>query len=187
MKNLILTLDNSGHPNAWATWQTAITLKCKGMVAWEFGDEEFMFRGGVSRMTGTRSQIEVASIVALRTRYSDRNRVPAFNNRNLFRRDLGVCAYCGDHFAESHLTKDHIQPASRGGATSWMNCVTACLKCNGRKDNRTPEEANMLLKYVPYVPDRAEGLIMHNRHILADQMEFLRGFLPKHSRFWRIM
>ena len=184
MRNLILTLDGSGQPHNWTTWQMAVTMKCKGLIAWEFGDEEFMFRGGVSRMTGHRSQIEVASIIALRTRYTGRNRVPPFNNRNLFRRDLGTCAYCGLHFNDGDLTKDHIVPASRGGLANWMNCVTACTRCNGRKDNRTPEEANMMLKYVPYVPDRAEGLILNNRNILADQMEFLKNFLPQHSRVW---
>ena len=30
--------------------------------------------------------------------------------------------------------------------------------------------------------DKAEGLILQNRSILADQMDFLRDFLPKHSR-----
>ena len=38
------------------------------------------------------------------------------------------------------------------------------------------------LLYVPYVPDKAEGLILQNRNILADQMSFLSDFLPKHSR-----
>jgi len=185
MKNLILTLDNSGNPHSWSTWQDAITLKCKGLVAWEFGDEEFMFQGGVSRMTGQRSHIEVASIIALKSRFNNRERVPPFNNRNLFRRDLGICAYCGDQHSEGSLTKDHIMPASRGGVTSWTNCVTACTRCNGRKDDRTPEEAGMMLLYVPYVPDRAEGLILNNRNILADQMEFLKNFLPRHSRVWK--
>ena len=33
----------------------------------------------------------------------------------------------------------------------------------------------MTLLAVPYVPNRAEGLILENRHILGDQMEFLQG------------
>jgi hypothetical protein len=187
MKNLILTLDNSGQPHTWSTWQEAITLKCKGLVAWEFGSEEFLFHGGTSRASGQRSLVEVASIIALKVKFNNRERVPPFNNRDLFRRDLGLCAYCGHGFGENNLTKDHVIPASRGGATGWMNCVTACTKCNGRKDDRTPEEANMLLKYVPYVPDRAEGLILKNRNILADQMDFLKNFLPQHSRVWQTL
>ena len=182
MRNLILTLDNSGQPHDWTTWQDSVTLKCKGSIAWEFGDEKFVFRGGTNRLTGLPSQVSVSSIIAIKSKFSNRNRTPAFNNRNLFRRDLFVCAYCGITHKEIDLTKDHIQPQSRGGLTSWMNCVTACKKCNNKKDDRTPEESKMLLRYVPYVPDRAEGLILRNRNILADQMEFLKNFLPKHSR-----
>jgi 5-methylcytosine-specific restriction endonuclease McrA len=182
MKNLILTLNSTGHPIQWNSWQSAVILKCKGLIAWEFGDEDFMFQGGTSRLTGQRSRIEVASIVALNSKFYYKNRVPALNNRNLFRRDLNVCAYCGKTFREQQLTKDHIHPVSKGGETSWMNCVTACTSCNGRKDDLSLKDADMELLYVPYVPDTAEALVLQNRHILADQMQFLRDFLPKHSR-----
>lgn len=184
MRNLILTLDSTGYPNNWMSWQDAVLLKCKGLIAWEFGDEEYTFRGGISRMTGEQSHVEVSSIIALKSKFKYEKRTPVFSNRNLFRRDLHTCAYCIKTFGDAELTKDHIHPESRGGATSWMNCVTACKKCNGKKDNRTPEEANMLLAYVPYVPDRAEALVLQNRNILADQMKFLLNFIPKHSRVW---
>ena len=63
-----------------------------------------------------------------------------------------------------------------------MNCVTACMSCNSRKNNKSLKEAGLELLYVPYIPDKAEGLVLQNRNILADQMQFLRDFLPKHSR-----
>jgi len=63
-----------------------------------------------------------------------------------------------------------------------MNVVTACRACNQRKGNRTPEEAHMHLLYAPYVPNRAEFLILANRRILADQMEFLLASVPRSSR-----
>ena len=37
-----------------------------------------------------------------------------------------------------------------------MNTVAACGKCNGRKGNRTPDEAHMALRFEPYVPTRAQ-------------------------------
>jgi len=40
----------------------------------------------------------------------------------------------------------------------------------------------MKLLYVPYVPSHAERLILANRNILEDQMEFLQQMLPAHSR-----
>ena len=37
----------------------------------------------------------------------------------------------------------------------------------------------MRLLAVPYVPNRAEGLILGNREILSDQMDFLQGHAGK--------
>ena len=135
-KTLILTLDSGGQPHTWATWQDAVTLKCKGLVAWELGEEDFMFKGGFQRISGERSTVEVASIIALKSKFSYKNRIPTLSNKNLFRRDLNVCAYCSNKFNDGDLTKDHITPSSRGGPTSWMNCVTACVRCNNKKENR---------------------------------------------------
>ena len=80
------------------------------------------------------------------------------------------------------LTRDHIVPFSKGGRDTWMNVVTACRSCNERKSDRTPEGAGMELVYLPYVPNRAEYLILTNRRILADQMEFLAQHVPAQSR-----
>jgi len=59
-----------------------------------------------------------------------------------------MCAYCGGH-AE---TVDHIIPRSRGGVLSWDNAVAACMRCNHRKADRTPEEAGMVLLLTPARP-----------------------------------
>ena len=59
-----------------------------------------------------------------------------------------MCAYCGGH-AE---TVDHIVPRSRGGALTWENAVAACLRCNHRKADRTPDEAGMTLLLTPHRP-----------------------------------
>jgi 5-methylcytosine-specific restriction endonuclease McrA len=63
-----------------------------------------------------------------------------------------------------------------------MNVVTACRGCNQRKSGRTPEEARMQLLYAPYVPNKAEYLILSNRQILADQMDFLAQHVTSQSR-----
>jgi hypothetical protein len=75
-----------------------------------------------------------------------------------------------------------VVPTSRGGADTWLNCVTACRSCNGRKGNRLPEEARMSLLYLPYVPSLHEDMILRGRRILADQMEFLLASVPRSSR-----
>ena len=103
------------------------------------------------------------------------NDVPALTNRRLFRRDDHMCLYCGDYLYDSELTRDHVVPVSRGGADTWENVVTACRECNHRKADMLLDECGMRLLAVPYAPNRAEGLILENRHILGDQMEFLKG------------
>ena len=107
---------------------------------------------------------------------------PALTNPKLFSRDRHVCAYCGGCFAAEDLTREHIVPTSRGGNDSWMNCITACRGCNGRKGNRLPEEARMTLLYLPYTPSLHEDMILRGRRIVIDQMEFLMASVPKHSR-----
>lgn len=67
-------------------------------------------------------------------------------------RDHFTCQYCGTTPPRPELTMDHILPRSRGGKSAWDNVVTACKKCNGRKGNRTPAEANMKLQTQPTRP-----------------------------------
>jgi 5-methylcytosine-specific restriction endonuclease McrA len=69
--------------------------------------------------------------------------------QNIFKRDNNECQYCG---TRKDLTIDHVMPRARAGKDSWTNLVTACKKCNAKKGEHTPEEANMPLKRKPYKP-----------------------------------
>ena len=60
--------------------------------------------------------------------------------------------------------------------------MTACKPCNQRKGAKTPERAGMMMLYVPYTPSVYEAMILRNRRILADQMDFLLSLLPADSR-----
>lgn len=71
------------------------------------------------------------------------------SRRNIMRRDNFTCMYCGK---KSDLTIDHVIPKSRGGGDVWENLTTACEKCNVKKGNKTPKEAEMPLKKKPYRP-----------------------------------
>jgi 5-methylcytosine-specific restriction endonuclease McrA len=75
-----------------------------------------------------------------------------FTRRNIFLRDRHRCQYCGTRPARQELTIDHVVPKSRGGTDSWDNLVTACVTCNVRKGDRTPEEAGMHLLRRPGTP-----------------------------------
>jgi 5-methylcytosine-specific restriction endonuclease McrA len=50
------------------------------------------------------------------------------------------------------LTIDHVVPRAQGGVSSWENCVLACMECNKRKADRTPDQAKMRLKKHPVRP-----------------------------------
>ncbi len=182
---LILAVDVTGAPRGWITWQDAVACKATGRVDRELGDFRFTFHGGHSRLTGERSTLSVSSILALRGR-NPRGwtpQSPALTNPLLFQRDRHLCCYCGNRKRPEQLTRDHIVPLSRGGRDHWKNVVTACKPCNQRKGAKTPERAGMLMLYVPYTPSLYEALILRNRRILADQMDFLVSLLPADSRF----
>jgi 5-methylcytosine-specific restriction endonuclease McrA len=76
----------------------------------------------------------------------------AFTRKSLFQRDRYRCQYCGDTPGVKELTIDHVVPISRGGRSNWDNCVLACVPCNARKANRTPDEAHMTLLRKPDFP-----------------------------------
>ena len=180
----LLQLDVSGRPQAWISAQEAATLYASDTVAWTIGEAFRILRGGTQRATGTPSRIEIHPIVAVRGAMPSRawRTEPTLTNPKLFTRDRYLCAYCGAMFRADDLTREHIVPVSRGGGDGWMNCITACRACNGRKADRKPEEAGMSLHYLPYVPSLHEDMILRGRRILADQMDFLLAGVPRHSR-----
>jgi len=180
----ILALDMAGMPRKWVSAEAAVSYYARNMVVYEFGDAEWVFRGGWQK-SGERSIIRVSNILAVRGPEfiaNDFMRVPFLTSEKLFARDRHVCAYCGMKFKERDLSREHVTPVARGGKDTWMNLVSACRLCNVKKGARTPEEASMPLLYLPYVPSRWEDFILANRHILADQMEYLLAKVPADSR-----
>ncbi len=179
----VLALDVSGLPRKWVSFDDAITYEAKNLVAWTMGNVVAKYNGGLQK-DGTRSYLETHSIIAIKGSGFTPSKFPtvSLTNRTLFGRDRNTCAYCGDHFGTQHLSRDHVVPRSKGGPDSWMNVVTACRKCNQRKSDKTLKEARLELLYLPYTPSFNESLILQNRNILGDQMEYLISGVPKHSR-----
>ena len=182
MSALVLKLDVAGTPHRWIGVDDAATYIAKGLVAWSLGDGLKVLRGGVNR-AGARSRLEIPAIIAVRGRrvHKPDGTIP-FDRAALLRRDRNICVYCAQRFRESELTVEHILPTSRGGATSFGNTAAACKRCNSLKGCRLPHEAGMQLVYVPYEPNRYEGLILQNRRIIAEQQSFLMAGVPRHSR-----
>ena len=179
----VLSLDAYGRIMDWISWREAAHLYARDAVAWTLGEPCFTLRGGINRSTGRQSRLDLHSIIASRghARACALSPSPALTNTALFARDAQLCLYCGQQFSRYQLTRDHVLPRSRGGKDAWENVVSACLACNTRKGGRTPTQAHMPLLAVPYRPSWVEHLILSNRNILTDQMEFLRSHLPKRA------
>ena len=180
----VLSLDGNGRILDWMSWQDATCLYVRGAVAWTIGQPCMTIHGGWQRAPGTQSVVPLHPSVASRgrARPAALDPSPALTNAALFARDAHQCLYCGREFSRYQLTRDHVMPISRGGRDHWENVVSACIACNVRKGSRTPGEAAMPLLAVPYRPSWVEHLILSNRHILADQMAFLKSHLPRRTR-----
>lgn len=181
---LILQLDVSGNPTRWITYEDAAYYYAKNLIAWTLGDEDYTIYGGKNRITSTQSSMNLNTIIAIKGDINGKGsyKTPTLTNRALFRRDQHMCAYCAHEFFYDKLTRDHVHPTSKGGKDIWTNVVTSCGSCNKKKDDKTPEEAGMKLIFVPYAPSKSEHLILMNRNILANQMEFLLARVGKQSR-----
>jgi len=95
--------------------------------------------------------------VAVAGRYVKRKRKIALKKRNLLIRDEKTCQYCGNEVSGKTSSIDHVRPKSHfqrpKEAHTWENTVIACIRCNSRKDNRTPAQARMPLLKIPHEPD----------------------------------
>jgi 5-methylcytosine-specific restriction endonuclease McrA len=108
------------------------------------------------------SEIEkVPTVIRLRRYVNVPRRGAAWSKAGVLRRDGCRCIYCGVQPGDKQrgrtltgrdFSVDHIVPLSRGGRNSWGNTACACLRCNGRKGDRTPAEANMKLLWEPKTP-----------------------------------
>lgn len=106
--------------------------------------EEF---DGENVLRSPSTEFKVPSVVRLRSYINvrRRRRENTMKRVRIYIRDRYCCQYCGDHKPAKDLTLDHILPRAQGGVTTPQNLVSACVKCNQRKGNRTPEQARMPL------------------------------------------
>ena len=115
--------------------------------------EVLKYSDKIVRGVGKVFQVPAVIVLIKVVRSVYRGKVP-FSKKNVLVRDRFTCAYCGK--ISRQLTLDHVTPKSKGGKTSWENCVACCKKCNGKKAARTPKEAKMHLISRPFQPTIAE-------------------------------
>lgn len=122
-------------------------------------------------------QIRVPTVIVLANFAKVPMKRPKFSARNLYVRDGGCCQYTGRELAPGEGNIDHIMPRSRGGDSTWENCVLAARDVNSRKANKTPKEAGLKLKRQPVEPREVPvTAILSNLHGIADWDVFLIKF-----------
>jgi 5-methylcytosine-specific restriction endonuclease McrA len=97
-----------------------------------------------------------------------------FTRKNLYLRDNYTCQYCGRRTTTDKLSIDHVVPRSKGGRTTWENCVLACVRCNARKADRTLHETGLRLQVPPRRPRWSPYLNMTSSERLDSWRKFAR-------------
>jgi 5-methylcytosine-specific restriction endonuclease McrA len=141
-RTLVLTPQMA--PIRIATWEESVVLVWQGKA-----DALELYEATVSSPSVT---LQIPAVVRLHKSVHMHKNGVKFSRINVLSRDGLRCCYCGERKKARELNYDHVIPRSRGGKTTWQNIVTACLGCNRRKGNRTPQEAGMRMHFKPYVP-----------------------------------
>lgn len=145
----VLTLDKGWKPISTSTVQAAFgrffagTVQAlntddytlHGVESWlelPATDDDYAIRTG--RLTIRVPEV----IVCLESGSIPTRRLMQLGRRNLMKRDRGTCQYCGAR--GKTMTIDHIHPRSKGGKSTWANCVMACEDCNLKKGNKSLEQ-----------------------------------------------
>jgi hypothetical protein len=113
-----------------------------------------------------KEEIHLPSVLVLKSEIKYRVSRIHFSRKLLIKRDKNQCQYCGVKIYGAQITMDHILPKSRGGKTSFLNCVLACHDCNNSKNDDTPEEAGMKLLSNPINP------IFTSKFYVSEDQEF---------------
>lgn len=100
--------------------------------------------------------MKMPSVVKFRRLVKPKFRAVKFSRLNVYARDKFICQYCTKKFSHNDLTLDHVTPRSKGGPSSWTNCVSCCVPCNVRKADRSLKEAGMKLLNEPRQPSQKE-------------------------------
>jgi len=144
----VLLLNASYEPLTTVSWKRAITLVITGRaeLVEQDGDRTIRSAGGAEfPLPQVVRLMKMISFAGMRSTEG-----PRFSKKGLSARDNRECqvADC----TERGSTVDHVIARSRGGDTSWENCVLMCLDHNSMKGDRSLEQLGWTLKQVPVAP-----------------------------------
>lgn len=152
----VLVLNSSYEPIHVCAAKRALILLFKGLAQPEVVT--------ASLLHSASTAINVPSVIRLLEYRRIPSQTRSLSRKNILARDRYTCQYCNRGCPVAELTLDHVLPRSRGGASTWENLVAACRRCNNRKGDRLPEEANMRLK------KRPKPFTLHTSRSLMRQM-----------------
>jgi len=138
--------------------------------------DEWIARKNQSKFRLRTPSIEIDVPEVIRLNYYaeyPKNREVLFTRRNLYIRDNYQCQYCGCRPGTKELSIDHVVPISRGGKSSWTNCVLACTNCNFLKADQTLAEARLKLRRQPKKPVWNVKYAIRRRHIPVSWQSFI--------------
>jgi hypothetical protein len=173
-KCLLLNVDYT--PLSIITWKRAMVWSIKYANMPNYGIEVIDFYKD-DFIKGTANKNYPIPCVAKTKKFFKRNnnRV-VFSKKNIFLRDNYTCQYCNTKFDNKYLTYDHVVPRSKwdhnhGSPTIWTNIVTACVDCNRKKGNKTPQQANMTLHNLPIEPNKITKYLPVSHHLRTIKYE----------------
>lgn len=150
---LLLNADYS--PICLVPWKRAIMWSVRADIEYNYSIEILEYFSD-SYIYGSEDKKYYLPMVARIKRFINlRTKHIKFSRHNVFLRDDHTCQYCGIKLPAHQLTYDHVIPKSNMKnikATTWTNVVACCLRCNSKKGNRTPSQANMSLIQKPCEP-----------------------------------
>ena len=117
-----------------------------------------------SHVSTVSMEVPVPEIIILTEYDKIPKRFVKFSKGNLLIRDDFECVYCGCELDLEDTTIDHVHPSSKGGVTSWENCVSACKKCNHTKGNELPV-GRFKPKVKPSEPSSVSPIYQMNKKI----------------------
>ena len=100
----------------------------------------------------TRGSVRIPTVIVLANYSKVPKTRPKLSAKTIRQRDKYRCQYTGRILKIEEGSVDHVLPRSRGGKTSWENCVWASKLINARKANRLPEEVGLQLLAAPQAP-----------------------------------
>ncbi len=152
MSNQVVVLNANYTFLSITSWQNAVCLLIEGKAeALEETEREIRNH---DRTVVVTVPLFIRLVKYVRSIF--KTKVP-YSRKNVIIRDKQTCVFCGKYIEKfDDCTIDHVIPKAQGGKSVWENAVTACRKCNNRKADRTPSQANMFLRYQPYRPTISE-------------------------------